>query len=374
MDVIERIADGLRIPGELFGLATRPWERPAEATTVGVTHERKPVGSGLPSPDFSEAHALWGGSEDGASIDAVLLAEQIRAALPSQYQAANLMGARHVLDTTARNARRIERMQYEVCGAESKELLGVGARVAEFLGWLHQDLGNLQAATYWSDRAMEWSQQIGDDLMVAYVLFRKSNQATSRRNGNQAVGFARAAQRQPELTRTVRALAAQQEAQGHALLGNVKFALIKFDEAHELAAVPDTFDSGATLDTSYCTPTYIEIQRANCLIDMGRPQHAAALFEAELAVLPRSYRNDQAVYLSRLARAYAVGGEPESGLAPATKALFITCDTESVRALTELAAVAKSLTTCPNSPTIAVFRERFRQVSDLITSRPDAIR
>jgi tetratricopeptide (TPR) repeat protein len=373
MDVIERIADGLRIPDELLGLAARDWERPPDMEST-VLPFREPVGSAPLSPPPVDVRPLWSSAHQDALIDPAFLAEQISTTLPSQYRTANLLGARHVLDTTVCNACRVERMQYEVDGSDLEALLRVGARVTEFLGWLYQDLGDFHSATYWSDRAMEWSQQIGDDLMAAYVLFRKSNQATSRRNGNQAVGFARAAQRQSGVTRPIRALAAQQEAQGHALLHNSKFALIKFDEAHELAADQEDVGSSATLDTSYCTPAYIEIQRANCLIDMGRPDQAAALFETELKVLPALYRNDQAVYLSRLARAYVIGGEPEHGMGAATKALAITHDTESLRALAELSALDQSLEAWPDLPATSLFRERFRKVSDLITTRPDATR
>ncbi|MEU6009511.1 hypothetical protein [Streptomyces sp. NPDC047453] len=38
MDVIERVADGLRISGHMVGLARRPWETPADLTAA----ERQP--------------------------------------------------------------------------------------------------------------------------------------------------------------------------------------------------------------------------------------------------------------------------------------------------------------------------------------------
>jgi hypothetical protein len=47
LDLVERICDGLRIPGSYFGLATREWEAPAppvlDATTVSVGSQRAPV-------------------------------------------------------------------------------------------------------------------------------------------------------------------------------------------------------------------------------------------------------------------------------------------------------------------------------------------
>jgi hypothetical protein len=70
-----------------------------------------------------------------------------------------------------------------------------GARYAEFAGWLHQDAGNPQEAAYWSDRVMGWAQAAGNDLMVSYVLMRKSNQASSQGDASRTLGLARAAPR-----------------------------------------------------------------------------------------------------------------------------------------------------------------------------------
>ncbi|MFD6862607.1 helix-turn-helix domain-containing protein [Streptomyces diastaticus] len=45
MEVVERIADGLRIPGHLFGLARRGWET-APSQAVGEQQPGAPVGAG----------------------------------------------------------------------------------------------------------------------------------------------------------------------------------------------------------------------------------------------------------------------------------------------------------------------------------------
>ncbi|GAA0662479.1 hypothetical protein GCM10010193_12240 [Kitasatospora atroaurantiaca] len=358
IDLVERIADGLHIPGHMLGLATRGWEqsaRPATATNA-ITHA-------LPKPTYSAA-------VPSPLIEPEFFASQIRAIMPSHYKAANLFGSRHALDPVERHVRSIDRLQEHTAGPVRDDLLTLGARIAEFLGWLHQDLGDFTQATYWSDRAMEWSQETGDDLMTSYVLFRKSNQATARRNPQQAVSLARAAQRVSGVTPRIRALAAQQEAQGHALMGNPKFAQTKFDEAYELATAPDEPEDDDALDTAYCTPTYVEMQRANCWIELGDPQRAARVFEAELAVLPQVYRNDQGVYLSRLARAYATAGEPEQGAAAADRALSIALDTESARAIGELAAAGQSLLKWRDVPAVAAFSDRLTLARSAVVPRP----
>ncbi|MEV4613793.1 hypothetical protein AB0K43_14525 [Kitasatospora sp. NPDC049258] len=357
IDLVERIADGLHIPGRLLGLADRHWEEPYRASS--------PVPARRSSAPEEETTA-----PEKPLIEPEFFAAQLRTIMPSHYRAANLFGPKHALDPVERHLRSIDRLQLHAGGAVRDDLLTLGARMAEFLGWLYQDLGDFSQASQWSDQAMEWSQETGDDLMAAYVLFRKSNQATARRRPQQAVSLARAAQRAPGVTPRIRALAAQQEAQGHALMGNTSFAQAKFGEAAELAAAPDEPAEDAALDTAYCTPTYVEMQRANCWIELGDPERAARVFEAELAALPQVYRTDQGVYLSRLARAYATAGEPEQSAQAADRALSIALETESVRALGELATAGKALMTWHDVPVVAEFSARLALARRVIAPRP----
>lgn len=346
IDLIERIADGLHIPGHMLGLASRPWEQEAPTPNRPRAPEPSTSGPGLNSP-----------------IDHEFFVSCLRSAMPGHYKAANLLGSRHALDSVTRHLQLLDRLQQNAGGHARDQLLTIGARTAEFLGWLHQDLGDFDRALYWSDRAMEWAQESADDVMAAYVLFRKSNQATAQRNAQKAVSLARAAQRSAGATKRIRALAAQQEAQGHALMGNPRFAQTKFDEAHELAAAPDDSHDDDALDLAYCTPTYVEMQRANCLIELGDPHTAVNMFEAELRVLPPLYRNDQGVYLSRLARAYAVSDEPEQAAAAADRALSIAIDTESARAMSELSATGRALRRWSAVPEVATFTSRLTLMS-----------
>ncbi|MGW2870471.1 hypothetical protein [Kitasatospora sp. NPDC001225] len=347
IDLIERIADGLHIPGRLLGLASRSWELEAP-----VQHPRRRP----PEP-------ADGGQGLSAPIDPEFFVSHLRGVIPGHYKAANLLGSRHALDSVTRHLQLLDRLQQAIGGRDREELLTIGTRTAEFLGWLNQDLGDFDRALFWSDRAMEWAQEAGDDVMAAYVLFRKSNQATAQRNAQKAVSLARAAQRSVGATHRIRALAAQQEAQGHAMMGNPRFAQAKFDEAHEIAAAPDDSHADDALDLAYCTPTYIEMQRANCLIELGDPHTAVGMFEAELRVLPPVYRNDQGVYLSRLARAYAVSGEPEQAVAAADRALSIAVDTESARAMSELSTAGKALQRWSAVPQVATFTHRLALMS-----------
>lgn len=43
-----------------------------------------------------------------------------------------------------------------------RELLTVAAQGAEFAGWLYRDIGVVEVASYWRERAIEWAQEAGD--------------------------------------------------------------------------------------------------------------------------------------------------------------------------------------------------------------------
>ncbi|MFD9795718.1 tetratricopeptide repeat protein [Streptomyces sp. NPDC059070] len=361
MSVIERVADGLRIPGEMLGLARRDWESgeqfPGAASSL-VDH------SGMPLP----LDELWVSSPGEDLSDPQFATVLIESQLPLHYKSANYFGARQPLATAVHHARTIDRLLRSTNGSTRDDLLRLGSRITEFLGWLYQDLGDSPTAGYWSDRSMEWAQEAADNHMQSYVLFRKSHQAASQANAERAIGLARAAQRVPNLTSRITALAIQQEAMGYALRHNPTAAFAKFDEAHEYASQSTANDPTATLDTAYCTPTYVEMQRANCWIDLGDPLRAAQLFEDEIAALPQVYRNDRGVYLARLARAYTKAEEPEQGAEAAMKALVIATQTESARTLAELEAVARAAGRHRSVPAVATFIERFEIVRDRLVT------
>lgn len=357
--VVERIADGLRIPGRLLGLARREWE-PSDGR-----HPVVPFSATVPTwmPSGADDDGWIATPEDDLS-DPEFVLSLIESQLPELYKGANYFGARQSVPSAVHLAQSITGLLDRADGPTREALLRTGALVAEFLGWLYQDLGDFRTAAFWSDRSMEWAQEAADDHLQSYVLYRKSHQAASQGSAQKAVALARAAQRLPGLTPQITALAAQQEAQGYALMHNPRAALAKFDEAHELASTFAGAHADSKLDTSYCTPAYVEIQRANCWIDLGEPMRAVELFEAELAALPRVYRNDRGVYLARLARAYAKAEEPESAADAATRALAIVRQTGSARTLTELDSVASAVGTRSNLPAVVTFTEQFHLIRD----------
>lgn len=266
----------------------------------------------------------------------------------------NLLGPAHLLTLTKLHLRFISELLTVAAGEGRAELLTVGARYAEFAGWLHQDAGDPQAAAYWSDRAMGWAQAAGNDLMVSYVLMRKSNQASSQGDANRALGLARASLRgQDRLSPRARALALRQEARGHALSGNPTECARALDTAREQAATPQDRSEEDRILTGYCTPAFIEMEAADCAMLLGQPDQAVVTFQHGLATLPAQYQRDRAVNLARLAVAHAASQEPELACAVAQEAAVIVNGTWSARAMAVLRRLPTLLSRWPDLAAVA---------------------
>jgi transcriptional regulator with XRE-family HTH domain len=283
--------------------------------------------------------------------------DHLTRALPELSTADWLLGPHQVLGTVGGHLDLVQQLLPNLGGAKRSRLLQVGARYAEFASWLNQDSGNARAATHWADRAMEWAQEAGNPLLVSYVLVRKSDQAAATRDVPRTIGLAQTAlQHRRRLTSRGRAVALQQVAVGHALAGNEVACQRALDTAAQLAErSQQEQDEGPG---RYCTPAYVEIQRAATWIELGRPERAISLFEDSLARLPSVHRRDRGVYLARLASAYALSGSPDVSARKGWEALTVAQATGSRRITTELGQLRTRLAPWESTPQIGqLFKE-----------------
>jgi transcriptional regulator with XRE-family HTH domain len=280
------------------------------------------------------------------------VAEHLARAFPELSTEDWLLGPHEVLRTVGGHLDLIQQLLPNLAGARRVRLLQVGARYGEFASWLNQDSGNLRAATHWADRAMEWAQEVGNPHMVSYVLVRKSDQAAATRDAPRAIGLAQSAlQHGRRLTSRGRAVALHQLAVGQALAGDEVACQRALDTAAQLAErSQQDHDEGPG---RYCTPAYVEIQRAATWIELGRPERAIDLFEDSLARLPSVHRRDRGVYLARLASAYALSGSPDTSVPKGWEALTVARATGSRRITTELGQLGSRLTRWESMPAVA---------------------
>jgi hypothetical protein len=245
----------------------------------------------------------------------------------------------------------VQQLLPNVGGARRVELLNVGARYAEFACWLKQDSGNARAAAYWADRAMEWAQEAGNRVLVSYGLVRKANQAAALRDAPRTIGLAQTALRERgRLTSRGQAVALRQEGFGHALAGDELACQRTLDAAADHAERSQL--AGDEGPGRYCTPAYVEIQRAASLIELGQPERAIGLVEDSLTRLPSVHRRDRGVYLARLASAYAISGSPEVSVRQAWEALTVAHATGSRRITSDLGQLRTRLAPWSSQPKV----------------------
>ncbi|MFI5959229.1 helix-turn-helix domain-containing protein [Cryptosporangium sp. NPDC051539] len=243
-----------------------------------------------------------------------------RAALPA---ALGLVGA---IDRSARSVRSDVR----------DELLGVGARAAEFTGWLYRDAGGRSQAAYWRDRATEWAQEAGDLAMQGYVLLRKSQAAWDDRDAPRMLTLSRAVQDGPwHVPQRVRAEAAQQEARAQAMLGaRLPVIQAKLYEAEELLSAESPHDLGA----GYGYPLFT-FQSALCYCEAGDAERALEA-HARWQSSHGFSRRDRAYSLTLLGISLARAGRPEEAARFGLAAYDVATDLNSVRIRQELQRLA----------------------------------
>jgi hypothetical protein len=237
-----------------------------------------------------------------------------------------------------------------------RELLAVGARGAEFAGWLYRDVHDQATATYWQDRAMEWAQEAGDFPMQGYVLLKKAQMAYDNRDAVRVLTLAQAAQDGPwRLPPQVRAEVAQQEARGLAMLGEPMAAVeAKLEEARRHFA-RFTNDDGSRLGTHY-SGSSLTLQTASCYIEAGKPQRAAALYDDVLQTSTLSQR-DQGYFLARRASALALSGEPDDAAVVGLRSIHLAEITSSARTTRELGRTVSTLRPWSSRPKPCELRE-----------------
>ncbi|MFJ4609569.1 hypothetical protein [Streptomyces griseus] len=257
----------------------------------------------------------------------VLLA-QLRAMWHLLVQSDNLLGPLHALNGVHQNLDLLQELLQLPDQHVRAEVLPLAARYAESAAWLHEDYaadatGSAQAA-HWTSQAMAWAVEAGDDPMTAWTLFRRAQQATACGLAAPSIGLSRAAQRYDHvLTPQMRAAARQQEAHGYALDGNEPACHRLINQAEAFAARPESARDGRSGHGDFATPAYLEGQRANCWLLLGRADRAIPLLSAAFGAMPPVYQRDHGLLQARLTIAYARTGEMDQAVHHAGQALAV---------------------------------------------------
>lgn len=271
-----------------------------------------------------------------------MVLDYLKSVFVQHANAEPLVGSRFLVPAVQSQLPLIEELCKGAAGSIREDVVRVGARYSEFLGWLHQDTGDSRAAMLWTNRALDYASELDDPALSSYVFQRRSNIAAEAGQAGYAVGLANAALREErKLPDQVRAVALRARANAHAILGDDAECLRAFDEARHLA--DRASEDGPSL-APYCSVAYIDMEAANSALQLHRPQDAVKTLEASLTRWPAEQQRDRGLCLARLATAYAQMEDVEAAYTTAAEAAAIAQATGSARILSELGRVQTHLT------------------------------
>ncbi|MFF2066025.1 helix-turn-helix domain-containing protein [Streptomyces sp. NPDC058200] len=229
-------------------------------------------------------------------------------------------------------------------------LLTLSARYAEFAGWMAQEAGEEQAALRWTDYAVELGAASGDESLASYALVRRGLVAYYRGDAAGTVALAQGA-RSRRLPRRILGLAAQREAQGHALAGDQAACLRELDRARGLLAQGANDGAGPVLGTTHLTDPVAMIT-GWCLLDLGKPRQSAKILDEEIGRIPAKAMRTHARYGARRALAHALAGEIDHACELARGLLSAAHTVGSATIALDLRRLSRTLGRHPKNPAV----------------------
>ncbi|MDI3422881.1 Twin-arginine translocation pathway signal [Streptomyces luteolus] len=294
------------------------------------------------------AAALAPGPAAPQHVDPALI-DYFQQQLEGHYRADMFLGPHDLIGTVSAQYQLIDKLVRSAKGETRRGLLRAGAAYAALVGWLYQDAGDMDGASFWRGVTQEIAVRSRDPHLIGYSLVNQAQVRTDLGDGAAVVDLCEAALEDPRsLVPKVRIMAMQQQAHGASLTGDRSTVDRLIDTADGLLSrVDDDLPWG---NACRRTPGYLEVQRATCYGRLGLGTEAASLWSQVLDIVPETARRDRGVYLARHATAAAGAGEPEQALEIARTATGIAVETRSARMRRELSALQRAMLPWQDAP------------------------
>jgi len=248
--------------------------------------------------------------------------------LAAQRRLEDVAGAAAVHPAVEAQLVLVEALVADARGRLRPEMVDVAAQWGQFLGWLNSQLRNPAAARSWYGRALEWATETGDANMIATALNLRGHLAWQAGQPGAMIGLSQAAARQ-NASPGVTALAVQQVARGHAVLGEARDVDRLLDTAQELAANR----AGEPPWIYFFNGTYLRLQRGLAYRLLGRYPQAVEHLSAGLAGVPaeQGYSEWVGYYAYQLAVTHALAGDRQAAAAILAEVSALATATSSPR-------------------------------------------
>ncbi|HUZ22879.1 MAG TPA: helix-turn-helix transcriptional regulator [Streptosporangiaceae bacterium] len=270
-----------------------------------------------------------------------------RRILAEHYAADKMLGPRRLIRPVLAQIEVIDGLRRGARPPYAQPLLRVLAQYGEMAGWLQQDIGNFSAAANWTRQAAEWAHCAGDTQLAAYMLVRQSNIACLTDDYGGVVQLAAAARRLPgPIEPRLTALASQQEARGHALLGDFRTCFTLLDKAADiLGGHPAPAEPSAPVYLHHYDLGVLQEQAAACYRAAGQADTAISILEDKISAMPVSLTRDRGHLTAKLAVVVAQSRQPDPSRAAelGMTAIDAARHTGSARILRELRTLSDEL-------------------------------
>jgi len=258
-----------------------------------------------------------------------------------------VIGQAHALRTLARDAR----------GREVADVAALSARTAEYAGWMAQEAGDDEAAAWWTERAMLVATEAGDPHTAAYAYVRRALISLYQGDVRATIDFAARAQADSRITPRILGLAAQREAQGHALAGDHARCMRALERAARQLGVAE--QTGELVISTSHVPDPVAVVTGWCLYDLGRPKEAAAVLDREVARIPADAVRARTRFGVRQTLAHAATGDLERACALAESMIKQAAGLGSATIRADLRRLATSLRRWSSHPSVRALEPAF---------------
>lgn len=338
-DKIAAIADALRIPGHMVGLAPRPWE-----TTDGARQPRR---------------------RDVLAAGAVGLAATLPGVLSPSSP--GRVGSRAVAQLRARTARlrrlddilgggdtwRVYASEYQstksilrngtYSDSVGRELLALLAEQAQQAGWAAFDGGRERDATALYRESRSAAEEAGaGDLARNSLAFLAYQAVSADPRSGAAIAAASCEAITEDTPATVRALLWERCAWARAVAGDVTGTEEALTEARSALGADDA--DGPQPDWSaWVDEVEVDIMAGRCWTTLRRPLRAVPLLVRGLSQFEDDHARDKALYSTWLAEAYTTAGEVEEAARVAARAAELADGVASARPRRRIEQVVTAL-------------------------------
>ncbi|TGN72613.1 XRE family transcriptional regulator [Streptomyces bauhiniae] len=352
---IGAIADALRVPGHLIGLAPRPWENTADAEpgrravlqTAGVIGLAATLSNLTPAPvngrvGTSTVARLRERTARLRHLDDLLGGGDTYRVYVGEYQ----------------DTKRILRSE-SYSNDVRRDLLELLAEQAQQAGWAAFDSGREHEASTLYRESRSAAEEANAEHVARNALAFLAYQAVS---GDPRAAAAIAAHSCDAITErtpaTVRALLWERAAYAHAVAGDLDATERALSAAHTALSAEDATHPQPHW-SAWVDQAELDIMAGRCWTELRRPLRAVPLLVRGLKGFEDAHARDKALYSTWLAEAYATAGEVEEAAAVTVRAADLADGVASVRPRRRIRQVVSTLALGhPAVPAVAELVER----------------